>query len=349
MAIAQNFNWSLKDLSKYPFLYDAKEYITENGPEIEELVESQLWAFSRRRGKKRVLQSLERGRVSIRDPKDEIEQEEELFSYPIARMLVSSIGDDYLRRRYILGEAQRIEEELSREDETKLKVLTHELGLDVDKKEDKFIIYFSDYLENTERLRSSKWKLVNQDIRDGYIYLEKKRLIRIIKEKIHDTIGEGLPAPTSDLILSRFSKELEEIKETLEEKREVVEEIDMGEVETELFPPCIKKFLAGQKEGENLSHEARFALTAFLKKVGLSQEEIVQIFQEAPDFDLDLASYQIKHIIGDISGTEYNPPGCDLMKTNNICYNPDSLCKKEWMNHPLSYYSIKKKNESEKE
>ncbi len=128
-----------------------------------------------------------------------------------------------------------------------------------------------------------------------------------------------------------------------------MEDVDMGEVETELFPPCIKKLLAGQKEGENLSHEGRFSLTAFLKKVGLSEDEIIDIFREAPDFDVEMASYQIQHIIGEISGTEYTPPGCDTMKTNGICFNPDSLCEQEWMKHPLSYYSIKKKNQGEEE
>ena len=31
------------------------------------------------------------------------------------------------------------------------------------------------------------------------------------------------------------------------------------------------------------------------------------------------------------------------MKTNGICYNPDSLCEQEWMNHPLTYYRVKSK------
>lgn len=341
-----DIDWTIEDLAKYPFLEESKEYITQNGPSIEELIENRLWSMSRKRGKDRVLQSLENSRVSIRDLEDEIEQEEELFSYPIARMLVSSLGDNFLQKRYVLGEAQRIEEELFREEQTKLMALTQKLDLEVNKNDEKFEIYFVDYLENTERLRSPRWKLVNQDLREGYIYITKRRLIRIIKEKIQEVISDGLPAPTSDLILEKFSKELKEIESKLEDIREDVQEVDMGEVETDLFPPCIKKFLAGQKEGENLSHEARFAMTAFLKTVGLSEDEIVSIFQEAPDFDLELASYQIKHIIGEISGTEYKPPGCGTMKTNGICYNPDELCEREWMTHPLTYYSAKKKNKN---
>ncbi len=340
-------DWSLKDMAKYPFLEESKKYIKEEGPSFEELLDDRIWGEARRRGKKRVLQTLNEGRVLIRDMKGEIEQEEELFSYPIARMLISSIEDDYLLRRYSLGEAERISDEISREDEEKILTLASRLGFDADKKASYYILHFTDYLESTQRLKAPAWKLVNQDIRSGWVYLQEKRFIRIMKEKIFSVISDGLPAPTSDIILENFSVELREIKEVLENIRKDMQDVDMGEVETDLFPPCIKKLLAGQKKGENLSHEGRFALTAFLKKVGLSEDEIVEIFKEAPDFDIDLASYQIQHIIGEISGTEYNPPGCSTMKTNGICFNPDSLCDQNWMTHPLTYYTVKKKNSEE--
>ncbi len=347
MSPPQGYDWRLKDLARYPFLERAKEYISQEGPALEELIEGRVWGAARKRGKDRVLQSLKEGEISIRDMEDEIEQEEELFSYPLARMLVSSVGDDYLVRRYTLGESERISSELSRESDEKILNLANELDLEVESFHERFKVYFTDYLESTERLKSPEWKLVNQDLREGNVHIDRTSLIRIMKEKITATISEGLPAPVSDMILETFDSEIREIKEILEERRAEIKEIDMGEVENELFPPCIKKLLAGQKEGENLSHEGRFALTSFMKKVGLSEEEILDIFQEAPDFDKELARYQIEHIIGEISGEEYLPPGCDTMKTNGICYNPDSLCEQEWMNHPLSYYSVKKKNENE--
>ena len=64
---------------------------------------------------------------------------------------------------------------------------------------------------------------------------------------------------------------------------------------------------------------------------------------------MEKARYQVEHITGKTSGTEYTPPGCDTMKSNSICFNPDSLCNKEWMNHPLSYYRIKGKKKREEE
>lgn len=349
MSPLDDFSWSLKDLARYPFLSDAKDHIKEEAPPLEELIQDSIWGPVRVRGRERVLEPLEEDRVRIKSMEGEVEYEQELFSYPIARMLVSAVADDFLVRKYSLGEAERVVDELSRESDTKILKLASELDIKAGTDGDRFTIFFGDYLENTDRLRSPGWKLVNQDMRSGDVHLERKKFIRLLKEKVFSRISEGLPVPVSDAILNRFERQIEQIEETLEEKRSEIEDVDMGEVENELFPPCIKKLLAGQKEGENLSHEARFALTAFLRKVGLSEDEIISIFQEAPDFDKELASYQIEHIIGDISGTEYNPPGCGLMKTNGICFNPDSLCEQEWLNHPLGYYSFKKKKESEGE
>ncbi len=349
MSPLDDLSWSLEDFARYPFLSEAKDYIKEEAPPLEELIGDSIWGPVRVRGKDRVLEALEEGRVRIKSIEGEVECEEELFSYPIARMLVSAVADDFLVRKYSLGEAERVVDELSRESDDKVLKLASELEIEAGIDGNRFTVFFGDYLENTDRLRSPGWKLVNQDMRSGEVYLERKKFIRLMKEKVFSQISEGLPVPVSDAILNKFEREIEQIEETLEEKRAEIEDVDLGKVENELFPPCIKKLLAGQKEGENLSHEARFALTAFLRKVGLSEDEIISIFQEAPDFDKELASYQIEHIIGEISGTEYSPPGCNLMKTNGICFDPDSLCEQEWLNHPLGYYSFKKKKSGEED
>lgn len=351
---SEDRSWSLVDMARYPFLSDAKKYIKEEAPSLEELLEEDGWGPVRRRGKERVIEALNDKQVKIKSMRGEIERENELFSYPISRMLVSSISDNFLSRRYSLGEAERVVSELEREnDDDKLLSIAGELDIKAEKEEEddeeKFTVFFADFLEATERLRSPEWKLVNQDLRKGKVYLGRKRLIRLMKERIFSLVQEGLPVPVSDIIIKNLDKHIEEIKEVLEETRTEIKDIDLGKVEDELFPPCIKRLLTSQKEGQNLSHEARFAMTAFLKKVGLSEEEIISYFQDAPDFDREMASYQIEHIIGEISGTEYSPPGCALMKTNGICFDPDSLCEQEWMNHPLTYYSFKKKKGEESE
>jgi DNA primase large subunit len=54
--------------------------------------------------------------------------------------------------------------------------------------------------------------------------------------------------------------------------------------------------------------------------------------------------YQVEHITGrGGSGTEYTAPACAAMKTTGLCIRPDTICEK--VNHPLSYYKLKKKKE----
>ncbi|MFO7991260.1 MAG: DNA primase large subunit PriL [Thermoplasmata archaeon] len=337
-------NWALDDLLKYPFLEEAREYIKIKGPSLEEIIGDSGWGMVRNRGKNRVLETIVEGRVLDPRVSDEVEKEVELFSYPIARILVSCVADNYLVRRYSLGESERMTKNMLDEPGEKVIALGKELGTTVIRDSDEFLMSFIDYLEYTKNLKASEWKLVNQDLREGYVVLPKKRLVRVFKEKIMEDMIEELPRPVTDALINEFKPQVEEIKKVLEEKRADFESVDLGRVETDLFPPCIKKMLALQKEGVNLSHEARFALTAFLHKVGLSEKQIIAVFSESPDFDVDLAQYQIEHIIGDISGTEYTPPGCGLMKTNGICYDPDRLCEQDWMTHPLTYYSVKKKD-----
>ena len=67
---------------------------------------------------------------------------------------------------------------------------------------------------------------------------------------------------------------------------------------------------------------------------------IIAIFAVSPDFNEAVSEYQIKHITGELNGTEgYTPPECATMKTNGICFNPDPLCDR--IKHPLNYYRIK--------
>jgi len=129
-----------------------------------------------------------------------------------------------------------------------------------------------------------------------------------------------------------------------EEMKDRFREEDMGEFSAERFSPCVSHLVSQIQANINLSHEARFFLASFLFRLGLDMPKVIAIFSQSPDFDASLARYQLEHIRGDISGTKYTPPSCGTLKTNAICYKPDSLCRKEWMTHPLTYYRIKGKS-----
>ncbi len=332
-------------MAHYPFLDDAKDYIRERGPDPERLLEG--WGDMKNRAQERVIQAVKEGKVLGRYLDDDIMKEDELFSYPVARMLVSCIADNYLIRRYALGEAERVADRLKLEDKEVLLALGEELRVPGIPRGDRIDVHFIDYLENTANLKTSGWKLVNQDLRKGRVLLPVSRYIRILKERVMNDMIDGLPIAVTDPdLLDNFRAHINKVQEALDEFRAETDRLDLGRVEPGLFPPCIRHLLAQIKEGVNISHDARFSLTAFMHKSGLGKGEIISVFSESPDFREDLALYQIEHIIGEISGTEYTPPGCDLMLTTGLCHNPDELCGRDWMTHPLTYYSVRKREGS---
>jgi DNA primase large subunit len=76
-------------------------------------------------------------------------------------------------------------------------------------------------------------------------------------------------------------------------------------------------------------------MTSFLLSIGMSVDEILNLFNISPDFGVEKTLYQIKHISGS-TGSHYKPPACDTMRTYGNCIGKDRLCEK--IKHPLSYY-----------
>ncbi|HVN66326.1 MAG TPA: DNA primase regulatory subunit PriL, partial [Methanomicrobiales archaeon] len=120
---------------------------------------------------------------------------------------------------------------------------------------------------------------------------------------------------------------------------------DFGEVEEGAFPPCLQALTGAITAGTNLPHAGRFAIVAFLHNIGMNPVQVMEIFARAPDFDPEKTRYQVEHIFGR-GGTEYTAPSCATLRTTGFCVNRDSTCER--VNHPLTYYRIKKRREKGK-
>ncbi len=111
-------------------------------------------------------------------------------------------------------------------------------------------------------------------------------------------------------------------------------------IKIENMPPCIKQLFDILSTGGRLSHLGRFTLTSFFVNTGASEEDIMNFFKSASDFDENKTKYQIEHISGRKGGkTKYKPPKCDTLKTHGLCFSPDEICNR--IAHPLSYYKFK--------
>ena len=288
-------------------------------------------------------EAVESGAVSDRPFPNELDQLAEMLSYPIARMIVSCAGDRYLISRYALGEAMLLEQRLMWEDDDALMEISSELGVDAKRTDKGYLIHFTAYLEATSSIRAKEWKLVNQEIFSGMVRISKEKLARVLRQRLNDKINSELPRKVTDGIIAAFGEDAKSFSAQMEARRKQFIEGEMGPVDDVSFPPCIKTILTMMRSGENVPHTGRFALVSFLHTIGMSADRIMELFSTVPDFDASKSEYQVRHITGEISGTEYSPPECSTMKSYGICYNPDQLCQQEWMTHPLKYYRSAKR------
>jgi len=334
------------DLAKYPFLKASSRHVSELGLDVGDLVAPGLSnVLNRALG--RVLEAVRSGKVSP----DLADEEVELLSFPVAVLLVSSIGNEYLKKRYALAEARRAEELLASEPPDKILLVARDLGWDLRAVEvrDHGILYeFSlglrDYLRNASGMKDKKWKLVNRLVSSGRVLATRAEVARLLSEEIRRKVEE---------LLDKASRELKSPPEALrpyvEEVKNVMSELkvgeaprleEIGEVVFEAFPPCMKAIYNALREKKHVPHAGRFAFTAFLIHIGMGIDDIVDLFKQVADFSEKITRYQVEHIAGERGGrTKYTPPSCNTMRSYGLCVGADELC--EGVRHPLTYYMRK--------
>lgn len=321
-------------ISEYPFSKEAVEYVRGAGLSLDSLLESPFYQSVRMRAVDRVLGAIsgdiKAGRVS--GVSERLAETAELFSYPLARIILSCIGDDLLIRRYAVAEAKLAHSRMV-QDEEDILALAADLGFDP-RGSEPWKLHFSEYVRAAHRMRSPKWKLVNRDLKDGYLTVTKEELTRLMEEMVRDRVLKGLPLEVS----IDTCRKLEEYIKPIRSELEIFlarNRVDLGKVTESAFPPCIKKMLEQVAANANLAHSARFALTSFLLQINMPLDQVIGLFNTSPDFDQERTRYQVEHIAGS-SGTKYKPPSCATMATYGNCPGEDELCRR--IRHPLSYY-----------
>ena len=348
----------------YPFLKGSKTFLAETGIRFDQFLEDELFLSAREQGLKRVESAIEER--TIPEPSLSADRDVlfEILSYILGRLIVAHIGIDSLTRLYALAEATYYQKRLETEEDTDFLLdLLNEIGLDVSQRggqrsipvfaedleqgsdDGGFSVPFNRYLKCTKRMRDPHWKLINQPMERGQVYINKRRLLRLSRELLFDKFFEEIQHLATPATMNPvFEKNIKRLKNRYMLLKEELKADELGEVAIENIPPCMRSILSFIQSGENVAHAGRFALTAFLHMIGLSNEEILQFNKSSPDFDEKIARYQVDHITGTISTTEYTPQSCKTMVSLGLCVSKDILCSK--IGHPLSYYDAK--NEKKK-
>ncbi len=275
---------------------------------------------------------------------------DDLSCFPLTLWILRYINENILTSRTINFVRDFIERYLESNavSDEEMEEISREFSLtiDYDIENDCFLIPIGQFISNVARLSGYNHRLIYQNVDRGEVICQKQTVTKVLREafvKYAFTAYEMMDHDEAVVTLQPIYEEINNIMETLKTSGIKVN-VDLGSVDFSMFPPCIKEYINEMREGINLPHMARFTLVSFLHKIGMDNDSMVQLFRTAPDFNEKLTTYQINHITGQISSTEYSPPKCSALLSNHLCFKGDDpLCNKEWLKHPLQYYTFKKK------
>ncbi|WP_459193759.1 DNA primase regulatory subunit PriL [Halosimplex sp. J119] len=210
-----------------------------------------------------------------------------------------------------------------------------------------FRVEVGTYLDLASDQRGDEWSLVNRALADGEVLVDGEELLALLRQAVRHRVADGLPLSVPEAIETEVTDEVADLRERLSEL-DLTRDIDT--VVPELFPPCMKSLLDRVQKGEHLEHHSRFAIASFLTSIGMTTDEIVDIFQVNPGFGEEATRYQVDHIRGATSPTDYSPPSCATMQSYGDCVNKDDICEDVIdESHPLNYYEHRLDQEDEDE
>ena len=338
--------------ARYPFFASAREAVRESGVDLAALVADGDPAVDR--GGERVERALTEGTVEPEDGR-EWDTREELLSYPIARILISLLDSRAAVEKYAQAEAatayRRFTEDLDRarddgarreparvDQDALLREfdLAGAIGVEEPKPgqpEGKWLwLGVGSYLSYVDPDWGDDWRLVNRELVDGEVRVEREELYRLLREAVEDRVAEGLPFEgVGEELAGELEAEISDLRDLLAD-RSVAADLDV--VAPEYFPPCIAKLLGRAQGGDDLDPHERFSLLAFLAELNLDAEDAVALSGLDPELVADRFAY-----LRDDSGAQYPPPSCRTLGEYGICENEGN--HRSVAPHPLEYYSRK--------
>ena len=316
----------------------ALEYLRKSDIGSNDLCTQAAFGSIRSTGKERVLEALQSGTIKYRRY-NKLAAEKELLAYPVARIIVSCINNNYLTKRYALAVAKLSYEHIIEIKIDALKELAADFGINIttDSRNMNVIMHFTDYIHHAHVLHEPKRKLLNRTVEQGMLTISNGDLARLMEEAVRKKMESGLPHEVPQDIREALKPYISEVQEAINSRvcKQDFSREGFGEVVPDCFPPCISSAIADVQANFNLSHTMRFAMTSFLLNIGMKPEKITEIFRSSPDFSEQDTNYQISHING-ASGTTYTCQACATMATNGNCPGKAPMCRK--IEHPLVYY-----------
>jgi DNA primase large subunit len=189
------------------------------------------------------------------------------------------------------------------------------------------------------------WKLVNRFLTRGWVLLTRRELVRLVEEAVEARVMSLVEdySKRADVVralanaMGGLGVQRSLVTSVTTTTGVVVRRHRVGGV-----PPCMEAIISEIKSGGNPSHQARFALAAFMLRRCMGEgrdahdcvDEVVGLFRTVADFDEKVTRYQVEHIAGLRGGRKaYMPPSCEELYSLGLC--PTNLgCG---VRNPLAY------------
>lgn len=272
-----------------------------------------------------------------------INGEERVKDYIVTKIILTFIRDYFISARYAIRERKVLYETLEKEGDIRiLKLVAHELNVEIEREGERFLIPIPSFLKNAVVFNDRELKLCNQELKEGFVVASKHVLSKILREafyrKYMQEVNEVVEFPKGvDKIIRPFVGEVVSRGEEIRQERAY-----LGPLNEKSFPPCLTEIINQMDKGVNVSHPGRFYLVTFLHRIGLPNDEIFKYFGDVPDFAEKITRYQIEHITGTGRGREYSVPSCQTLSSLGLCYKErDPLCNSGKISHPLNFYRIR--------
>ncbi len=335
-------NYAKKLLEKYPqlnisledLLQKVSPIITAILPRVKSIIEDGL-------ERKETLRNF--------DPNDP----NNLILFPVLKLVLSALKDRSIIYQVSNAFSKHTKDMLDNErmkdgraDAEKLVTITRDIGWEVDATDAKFgnelftfRMRFENYLPLSVKMKDPAWKLTNQKVQGGYVYLAGKDLTRLLEEYCKQKILEAGEINDPHLkeqirtspVFAQFISEVEELTKNKRVSFPVMDDYSHITQKDVLFPPCVRVLYNKAMQGINMVHLERLFFAFFLLNIGYTVEEVLDVYRNSPDFDDRIARYQIEHAAGQKGrGTKYKAHSCAKLKSYQLCYANDPTYGHAW-------------------
>ncbi|MFB6155306.1 MAG: DNA primase [Haloferacaceae archaeon] len=342
--------------ARYPFFEAAREAVQEADVAIADLIAEDAPAVER--ATERVERALMSGTVASEDPY-RWDPRDELLSYPLARILVSLVDDRAAVEKYAEAEAEtahgRFTEDFDADDDglqstgrrrADLDDVLREFDLDGAVRAEPaahgrgpewFRVAVGTYLTLADPDWGDRWRLVNRELADGEVRVERAELSRMLREAVRRRVAEGLPfsvrdSPGGEELADSLADEVADLRALLAEHDRTAA-VDV--VAPAHFPPCVTALVERARAGEDLPDHSAFALVAFLTDLGMDAAEIATLCGQRDAEATEAVETRVEYL-ADGDRSQYPSPSCATMQALGDCVNRDERC--ETIAHPMSYY-----------